>query len=157
MAMLTAVGTLPDLSFVATPAIEDPDHALARRACAGEVAAFEDLYRRNAGRVHGVIARLFGGRSGQTEELAQDAFVRAWQALPRYRFESAFSTWLHRVAVESGTAPKSIGRYDHRHILHLPIGSGPTLAETNVDAGGNDRQVAAAWTRDVLARITAAA
>ena len=65
--------------------------------------------------------------------------------------------WLHRVAVESGTAPKSIGRYDHRHILHLPIGSGPTLAETNVDAGGNDRQVAAAWTRDVLARITAAA
>ncbi|MBM7802982.1 hypothetical protein JOE58_002233 [Curtobacterium luteum] len=62
--------------------------------------------------------------------------------------------WLHRVAVESGTAPKSVGRYDHRHILHLPIGSGPTLAETNVDAGGNDRQVSAAWTPEVLARIT---
>ena len=101
MAMLTAVATVPDFSCVASPAVEDPDHALARRACAGEVAAFEALYRRHAGRVHGVIARLLGGRSGQTEGLAQDAFVRAWQALPRYRFESAFSTWLHRVAVNT--------------------------------------------------------
>ena len=99
--MLTAVGTAPDPPFVAMPAGDDPDHALARRACAGEVAAFEALYRRHAGRVHGVIARLLGGRSGQTEELAQDAFVRAWQALPGYRFESAFSTWLHRVAVNT--------------------------------------------------------
>jgi RNA polymerase sigma-70 factor (ECF subfamily) len=99
--MLTAVATAPDLPFVAVPAGEDPDHALARRACAGEVAAFEALYRRHAGRVHGTIARLLGGRSGRTEELAQDAFVRAWQALPRYRFESAFSTWLHRVAVNT--------------------------------------------------------
>ena len=101
MDMLTAVATAPDLPFVAVPAGEDPDHALARRACAGEVAAFEALYRRHAGRVHGTIARLLGGRSGRTEELAQDAFVRAWQALPRYRFESAFSTWLHRVAVNT--------------------------------------------------------
>jgi RNA polymerase sigma-70 factor (ECF subfamily) len=99
--MLIAVGTAPELSFPAANAGEDPDHALARRACAGEVAAFEHLYRRHAGRVHGVIARLVGGRSGHTEELAQDAFVRAWQALPRYRFESAFSTWLHRVAVNT--------------------------------------------------------
>ncbi len=101
MAMLTAVATAPDLAFVAAPAGEDPDHALARRACAGEVAAFEALYRRHAGRVHGTISRLLGGRNGQTEELAQDAFVRAWQALPNYRFESAFSTWLHRVAVNT--------------------------------------------------------
>lgn len=61
--------------------------------------------------------------------------------------------WLHRVAVESGTAPKSVGRYDHRHILHLPIGAGPTLAEGNVEHGGNDRQIEAAWTPEVLDRI----
>ena len=101
MAMLTAVATVPDFACVASPAAEDPDHALARRASAGEVAAFEALYRRHAGRVHGTIARLLGGRSGRTEELAQDAFVRAWQALPNYRFESAFSTWLHRVAANT--------------------------------------------------------
>lgn len=101
MAMLAFVDTASDSPFVATRAVDDPDHALARRACAGEVAAFEALYRRHVGRVHGVIVRLVGGRHAQAEELAQDAFVRAWQALPRYRFESAFSTWMHRVAVNT--------------------------------------------------------
>jgi RNA polymerase sigma-70 factor (ECF subfamily) len=65
------------------------------------MAAFEGLYRRHVGRVHGVIARLVGGHAGRAEDLAQEAFVRAWQALPSYRFESAFSTWLHRLAVNT--------------------------------------------------------
>ncbi|WFR67264.1 hypothetical protein P9139_01165 [Curtobacterium flaccumfaciens] len=63
--------------------------------------------------------------------------------------------WLHRVAVETGAAPKSIGRYDHRHILHVPIGDGPTLAADNVDDGGNDHQIRSAWTNEVVARILA--
>jgi RNA polymerase sigma-70 factor (ECF subfamily) len=75
------------------------DVALARQAAAGDVAAFECLYRRHAGRVHGVIARLVGHAGARAEDLTQEAFVRAWQALPRFRFESALSTWLHRLAV----------------------------------------------------------
>lgn len=75
------------------------DVALARQAAAGDVAAFEYLYRRHAGRVHGVIARLVGHAGARAEDLTQEAFVRAWQALPRFRFESALSTWLHRLAV----------------------------------------------------------
>ena len=63
--------------------------------------------------------------------------------------------WLHRVAVESGTAPKAVGLYDHRHIMHMPIGSGPTLMATNVDDGGNDRQVRSAWNADVVRAIVA--
>jgi RNA polymerase sigma-70 factor (ECF subfamily) len=39
--------------------------------------------------------------SSRAEDLTQEAFVRAWQALPAYRFESAFSTWLHRLAVNT--------------------------------------------------------
>ncbi|AOX66028.1 hypothetical protein BJK06_09890 [Curtobacterium sp. BH-2-1-1] len=62
--------------------------------------------------------------------------------------------WLHRVAVETGTSPKSVGIYDHRQILHMPIGNGPTLASTNVDEAGNDHQVRSAWTSDVLRAIT---
>lgn len=80
---------------------DDPDHALARSASGGDVQAFETLYRRHVGRVHGVIARLVGGASARAEDLAQEAFVRAWQALPGYRFESRFSTWLHRLAVNT--------------------------------------------------------
>lgn len=61
--------------------------------------------------------------------------------------------WLHRVAVESGTAPSVVGRYDHHDVLHMPIGGGPTLASDNVDEGGNDRQIRAAWPDPIVEAI----
>lgn len=96
--MLTAVLDAPAAAF---PEAEADDGALVRAAARGEVAAFEALYRRHAGRVHGVIARLVGGAGSGAEDLTQEAFVRAWQALPAFRFESAFGTWLHRLAVNT--------------------------------------------------------
>jgi RNA polymerase sigma-70 factor (ECF subfamily) len=84
---------------VAAPA--DVDLALARSAAAGDSSAFEALYRRHAARIHGVVARLVGYDRARAEDLVQEAFVRAWQALPAYRFESAFGTWLHRLAVNT--------------------------------------------------------
>lgn len=99
--MLTSAVT--DWTPTAAPGApaEDGDGDLVRSAANGDMAAFEGLYRRHVGRVHGVIARLVGGHAGRAEDLAQEAFVRAWQALPSYRFESAFSTWLHRLAVNT--------------------------------------------------------
>lgn len=79
----------------------ETDAALVRSAAGGDMQAFEALYRRYAGRVHGVIMRLVGGQGVRAEDLTQEAFVRAWQALPKFRFESAFSTWLHRLAVNT--------------------------------------------------------
>jgi RNA polymerase sigma-70 factor (ECF subfamily) len=79
----------------------DVDRALAQAAATGDASAFEALYRRHAARVHGVVARLVGFDRARAEDLAQETFVRAWQALPAYRFESAFSTWLHRLAVNT--------------------------------------------------------
>ena len=84
----------------ATPAV-DTDTDLVRRAARGESRAFEALYRRHARRIHGVIWRLVGGVDARAEELTQDAFVRAWQALPDFRQDSAFSTWMHRLAVNT--------------------------------------------------------
>lgn len=99
--MLTAAVSLDlDTPLPAAPA-DDVDGALAKSAGRGDVAAFEALYRRHAGRVHGVIARLVGGHGTRAEDLTQEAFVRAWQALPAFRFESAVSTWLHRLAVNT--------------------------------------------------------
>ena len=80
-------------------AVIDEDSALARRAAGADVAAFEQLYRRHYRRVHAVIVRLVGQAGARAEDLTQEAFVRAWQALPAFRFESAVSTWLHRLAV----------------------------------------------------------
>ena len=79
-------------------AIDVPPSLLAR-ARAGDLAAFEQLYRRHHRRVHAVIVRLVGQAGARAEDLTQEAFVRAWQALPAFRFESAVSTWLHRLAV----------------------------------------------------------
>lgn len=94
--MLTAV-TEPTTD----EAITADDRDLVGAAARGDTAAFETLYRRHAGRVHGVIARLVGQHGARAEDLTQEAFVRAWQALPAFRFESAFSTWLHRLAVNT--------------------------------------------------------
>jgi len=91
-------------SLIDAPAVPEDgseERSLVAAAARGEMRAFEALYRRHAGRVHGVIARLVGGHGARAEDLTQEAFVRAWQALPAFRFESAFSTWLHRLAVNT--------------------------------------------------------
>ncbi len=81
-------------------AVSQPaDAELVQRAAAGDMRAFEALYRRHASRVHGAVWRLSGMNEARAQELTQEAFVRAWQKLGSFRFESAFSTWLHRLAV----------------------------------------------------------
>jgi RNA polymerase sigma factor (sigma-70 family) len=77
------------------------DASLARDAAGGDTGAFEQLYRRHAGRVHGAVLRLVGYDHGRAEELVQEAFVRAWQKLGSFRHESAFGTWLYRLAVNT--------------------------------------------------------
>ena len=77
----------------------DPDRADVDAAVRGNVQAFEALYRRHAGRVHGVLRRLSGPDVARAEEWTQEAFVLAWQRLGTFRGDSAFSTWLHRLAV----------------------------------------------------------
>ena len=92
MSELTHDTTIPEVAA-------ETDAALAKSAAGGDAIAFEAIYRRHAGRVHGVIVRLVGAQGVRAEDLTQEAFVRAWQALPKFRFESAVSTWLHRLAV----------------------------------------------------------
>jgi RNA polymerase sigma-70 factor (ECF subfamily) len=70
---------------------------IVRRAQAGDQDAFHALYREQAGRVYALCLRMSGDRSS-AEELTQDVFVRVWQKLRTFRGESAFSTWLHRLA-----------------------------------------------------------
>jgi len=76
-----------------------PDmNGLVERAVGGDVEAFEELYRKSVGRVYGLCLRMCGNQS-LAEELTQEAFVRAWQKLPSFRGDSAFSTWMHRLTV----------------------------------------------------------
>lgn len=77
---------------------ESAELDLVRRAAAGDLAAFEELYRATVGRVHAVCVRLTADPS-LAEELTQEAFLRAWQRLGSFRGDSAFSTWMHRLTV----------------------------------------------------------
>ena len=66
-------------------------------AVAGDRRAFERIYRRHVGRIHGLAGRLMG--RDEAEEITQDVFVRAWEKLATFRGEAAFGTWLYRLAV----------------------------------------------------------
>jgi RNA polymerase sigma-70 factor (ECF subfamily) len=71
-----------------------------RLAQEGDGAAMRELYTRYAPRVYAVVRRL-AGDDALAEDWAQEAWVRAFRALPSFRGESRFSTWLHRIAVNS--------------------------------------------------------
>jgi len=72
-----------------------------RRAQAGDVDAFEVLYRENSGRVYALCIRLRAGDRSDATELMQDVFVKAWRRLATFRGDCAFSSWLHRLAVNT--------------------------------------------------------
>jgi RNA polymerase sigma-70 factor, ECF subfamily len=74
-----------------------PDPSDVARAAAGDVRAFERLYRLHLARVHSLVRRMTGGRD--VDELTQDVFVRVWQKLGTFRGDASFTTWLHRLAV----------------------------------------------------------
>ena len=84
------------LHLVNEPVPQTPDDVTL--AARGDRRAFERLYRAHVDRVFSLCARMVGER-GRAEELTQDVFVRAWEKLALFRGESAFGTWLHRLAV----------------------------------------------------------
>jgi RNA polymerase sigma-70 factor (ECF subfamily) len=81
------------------PAADPTDTDDVRAAAAGDRKAFQRLYRLHVDRIYGAVYRLAGYDHARAEDLTQDAFVRAWQKLAGFRHESAFSTWLYRLAV----------------------------------------------------------
>lgn len=74
----------------------DDDQQLVRRAQAGETAAFAELVNRHGQMVYNLALRTLDNRQ-EAEDIAQETFVRAWQALRRFRGDSRFSTWLYRI------------------------------------------------------------
>jgi RNA polymerase sigma-70 factor (ECF subfamily) len=74
------------------------DRRAVERARAGESAAFAELYERHYRRVFG-IAFGMSASVPAAEDLTQETFMRAYRKLGQYRGDSAFATWLHRLAV----------------------------------------------------------
>jgi RNA polymerase sigma-70 factor (ECF subfamily) len=83
----------------------EEERALVRRAREGDMAAFEQLYRENERRVFAVCVRMSSDAS-LAEELTQDVFVRAWRNLGTFRGDSAFSSWLYPIAVNTALSER---------------------------------------------------
>jgi len=100
-ALLTANIAETDREAVpVTVDIADDEHHWVRKAQAQDTAAFEALYRLHVDKVYGLCLRMTGNAS-EAEDCVQDAFIQAWTKLDKFRGESAFGTWMHRVAVNT--------------------------------------------------------
>ncbi len=92
------------LSPAASPAASDrrqeaeADWLIVQRVQAGEVARFDELVRKYRERIWGVVYHLTSNRE-DAADLTQDAFIKAFQSINRFQGQSAFFTWLYRIAV----------------------------------------------------------
>jgi RNA polymerase sigma factor (sigma-70 family) len=107
------------------------DSADVALAASGDRQAFERLYRRHVNRVFSVCTRMCGSRI-TGEELTQDVFVRTWEKLPQFRGDSAFSTWLHRIAIN---VVLNARKSDGRHASRIDEGRSEDVDE---ESGGDD-------------------
>ncbi|GJL82041.1 MAG: RNA polymerase sigma factor [marine bacterium B5-7] len=76
------------------------DHELVARVKSGDKGAFDVLVRKYQGKVSGLVARYVYDRT-EVEDVVQEVFLKAYRAIDRFREESAFYTWLYRIAVNT--------------------------------------------------------
>ena len=95
------------------------------RAKAGDARAFDALVRAHASFAHNVALRTLGD-AREAEDVTQEAFVRAWRALPRFREDGRFSTWLYRIVVNLcyDRAPRL-----RRQVKALPVDAAALLPD----------------------------
>jgi RNA polymerase sigma-70 factor (ECF subfamily) len=106
----------PGVQALATkqkPVGVEGDRADAARAAGGDTAAFERLYRRHVGHIYSMARRMAG--ETDADDLTQEVFIRAWRKLNLFRGDSAFGTWLYRLAVNVILARRqTLGTYRAR-------------------------------------------
>jgi RNA polymerase sigma-70 factor, ECF subfamily len=123
--------------------VTDPesDGALVRRFLGGDTSAFETLVERHETRVYNLCLRILGDRD-DARDAAQETFVAALRKLAQFRGDAAFTTWLHRVTVN--TCYDELRRRKRRPMLHLlppddpdrPHEPGPPVADHADEVAG---------------------
>lgn len=95
-----------------TPRVEHlEDGELVLRAQQGDQEAFAELVRNHQNEVYTLALRLVN-RHDLASDVTQEALIRAWRALPKFRGDAAFSTWLHRIVVNTAW---TLRRRSRRH------------------------------------------
>ncbi len=91
---------------------------LIRQACEGNGSAVRALYERYSPRVYAVVRRI-AGDDDLAQDYSQEAWIRAIRALPTFRGNARFSTWLHRIAVNS--ALQALRKADTKSRREVPL------------------------------------
>lgn len=133
---------------------EESDLSLVQRAQRGESGAFDALVRRYQHKVVKLVMRYVRNPT-EAEDIAQDAFIKAYRALPRFRGDSAFYTWLYRIAIN--TAKNSLAARARNPVQLDFNGRGdedrPSLEERMIDTATPE---ALALTEEIRATVSAA-
>ena len=133
MAALLTVETGDNVrSMVSRTATSMPDEAaLVARAQRGNARAFEALYRAHVDRVYGLCLRMTGN-VGEAEDCTQEAFIQAWNKLDKFRGDSAFGTWIHRIAVNAvlGRIRKSKREQDRIQVVAATTSSPASIGDS---------------------------
>jgi len=88
----------PNTDEIAEEAMGPDDDELVLKSQQGDVRAFDELVERYHGKIYGLTYNMTSNRE-DAEDLTQEVFVKAFEALPRFRGNSSFYTWLYRIAV----------------------------------------------------------
>lgn len=102
-------------AMTTAPDIAADESRWVQKAKAADAGAFEKLYRAHVGKVYGLCLRMTGNPA-EAEDCTQDAFIQAWNKLSRFRGDSAFGTWMHRVAVNTVLGRMRTSRREHDRI-----------------------------------------
>lgn len=88
----------PDIDAVQSTADGADDEELVLRSQQGDVRAFDQLVERYHAKIYGLTYNMTSNRE-DAEDLTQEVFVKAYEALPRFKGNASFYTWLYRIAV----------------------------------------------------------
>jgi len=128
------------IQSIPSPAASDPSETdPIQRARERDPDAFRLLYEEHVGRIYALCLRL-ARDPGDADEMVQDTFVRAWEKLPELRGDSAFGTWLFRIAVNVAMADR---RATIRRSPCCLVGSCSSLPELCIPAAAAELPTAA--------------
>ncbi|MEI7911627.1 MAG: sigma-70 family RNA polymerase sigma factor [Verrucomicrobiota bacterium] len=91
------MGSVGPVALDASPPDPDDDARLVVRAQGGDMRSFDTLVTRHRGRIFAMIRNMIH-QEADAWDLAQEVFIKAWQALPHFEAKARFSTWLYRIA-----------------------------------------------------------
>jgi RNA polymerase sigma-70 factor (ECF subfamily) len=139
------VALVKSLTMPTAPAFASDEQALVDGCRRGDRAALHAFYERYRRRVFSLIARIVGAQDA--EELAQEVFLRAFKALPKFRGDAQLSTWMYRLAVNAALSHATRGQARARRDL----GEEALLALPAEDAPATDPKLRARLERALVA------